>query len=73
MTRWQQVEQRAKETRKALKKCQIALKWVSCGFTQSVIVNGMGECSGCRNPDDGKLEPQCEGCKHNEYFEEVGA
>lgn len=71
MTRWKQIEQKAKETRKALKKCPIALKWVACGFTQSVIVNGMGECSGCRNPDDKELEPQCRDCKHNEYFKEA--
>lgn len=70
MTRWQQIEQRAKETRKTLKKCPIALKWVGCGFTQTVIVNSMGECAGCRNPDDGELEAQCRGCRHNEYFEE---
>lgn len=72
MTRWQQVEQRAKETRKTLKKCPVAIQWVSCGFAKSIIVNSMGQCSGCRNPDDGELEQRCSRCKHNEYFEEVG-
>lgn len=74
MTRWQLIEHRAKETRKALKKCQVAMKHVACGFSRSVIINSMGQCSGCRNPDDNELESQCRGCKHNEYFiEEVGA
>lgn len=71
MARWQQVEQRAKETRKTLKKCPIAIQWVSCGFAKSIIVSSMGQCAGCRNPDDGELEQRCSRCKHNEYFEEA--
>lgn len=73
MTKWQLIELRSKETRKALKKCPVALKYVSCGFARSVIINGMGQCAGCYDPDTGEMETQCKGCSHNEYFEEVRA
>lgn len=69
MTRWQQIEEREKASRRAMKKCPVAMKWVACGFGQPVI-NGVGQCSGCRNPDDGELESRCRGCGHNEYHVE---
>lgn len=72
MNIWQQREQQGKDTRKALKKCPVNLKYIGCGF-RPPVVNGMGKCSGCYNPDDGQMESQCRECQHNEYFEEVGA
>lgn len=73
MNIWQQRQQEEKETRRFLKKCPTALAQVKFGFKPPVI-NGMGKCSGCYNPDDGQMESQCRGCRFNEYFiEEVGA
>lgn len=73
MTIWQRRQQDEKEARKTLKKCETAKRQNDFGFEPPVI-NGMGQCSGCRNPDDNVLEPKCRGCRHNEYFiEEVTA
>lgn len=73
MNIWQQREQRSKNTRKVIKKCEAAQNQIKFGF-EPPLVNSIGQCSGCRNPDDGELESQCRGCQHNEYHvEEVGA
>ena len=45
----------------------MAKQYAGCGFKEPVI-NGMGQCSGCRNPDDNELESYCCTCEHNEYF-----
>lgn len=65
---FQRVEQKAKATARALRKCQTAQRWSKFGF-RSATVNAAGECSGCRNPDDTALEPECRQCRYNEYHE----
>lgn len=73
MNIWQQREKQGRDTRKFLKRCEVAQNQARFGF-EPPIVNGVGQCSGCRNPDDNELELQCRTCEHNEYFaEEVGA
>lgn len=73
MNRWQQRERKGKEARRFLNRCDIAQNQIKFGFNPP-IVNGMGQCSGCRNPDDGELESKCRTCRYNEYFVEgVGA
>lgn len=67
MTVWQRIEKRRKMTVKTLNRCPVRLKYAGCGFKPPVI-NGIGQCGGCYNPDDGQLEFQCRGCQHNEYF-----
>lgn len=67
MTRWQIIEQMEKKTRKALKKCPVNLYYIKCGF-KPPVVNGTGQCSGCRNPDDNEMEWQCCTCCYNEYY-----
>lgn len=68
----QRIEARTRESRRAMKKCRTAQRQKAFGFREAMI-NSRGECSGCRNPDDNKLEPECRTCRHNEYYvEEVG-
>lgn len=68
----QRVEARARESRRAMKKCPTAERQKAFGFPEALL-NSRGECSGCRNPDDNKLEQECRQCTHNEYYvEEVG-
>ena len=54
-TRWDLIREQEKKTKKALKSCTMAKQYAGCGFKEPVI-NGMGQCSGCRNPDDNELE-----------------
>lgn len=61
------VEARARESRRAMKKCETASRQKAFGFREAVV-NSMGTCSGCRNPDDNTLEETCRKCRHNEYF-----
>lgn len=68
MTIWQKREKQTRDTQKELKKCSINLRYIGYGF-KLPIVNKMGLCSGCRNPDDGELELDCRNCKLNEYAE----
>lgn len=63
------VEARARESKKALKHCKTAIRQKPFGFPEAFL-NGRGECSGCRNPDDNKLERECRECRHNEYYTE---
>lgn len=73
MTRWDLIREQEKKSRKTLKTCTMAKRYKVSGFKEPVI-NGRGQCSGCRNPDDGELEPQCDTCSCNEYYtEEVRA
>lgn len=73
MSRWDLIREQEKKTKKALKSCTVAKEYKGFGFTEPII-NGYGQCSGCRNPDDGELEPQCDTCSCNEYYiEEVTA
>lgn len=67
MTRWQQIEKKARAMRRVMKACIVVKKYTVSGFDTPVI-NGMGKCSGCYNPDDEQLEMQCTACPHNEYF-----
>lgn len=67
MTRWDLIKEQEKKTKKALKSCTMAKQYAGCGFKEPVI-NGQGQCSGCRNPDDDELESYCCTCEHNEYF-----
>lgn len=71
MTKRQIIEKREKETRRTLKKCEIAKRYVSCGFTKTIIINRNGQCAGCYDPDAKELEQQCKKCKCNEYFSET--
>jgi len=66
-TRWDLIREQEKKTKKALKSCTMAKQYAGCGFKEPVI-NGMGQCFGCRNPDDNELESYCCTCEHNEYF-----
>lgn len=71
MTKWQRIEKQRKDTTRFLKKCEVAVRHSKFGF-KPPVVNGVGQCSGCYNPDDGEMEQQCRGCTLNEYFiEEV--
>ena len=63
---FKRVEERAKATRKALKKCKTAQQQEKLGIWKAAV-NVYGACTGCRNPDDGILEPECRRCKYNEY------
>lgn len=73
MTKWQRIEKQRKDTARFLKKCEVAVRQSKFGF-KLPVVNGVGQCSGCYNPDDGEMEQQCRECTLNEYFiEEVRA
>ena len=65
---FQRVEERSKQARKALKNCELARRQKKFGFTEAVI-SSRGECTGCRNPDDGALDRKCKRCQYNEYYE----
>ena len=49
---FQRVEERSKQARKTLKNCELAQRQKKFGFKEAVI-SSHGECTGCRNPDDG--------------------
>ena len=53
---------------KALKNCELAQRHKKFGFKEAMI-SSRGECTGCRNPDDGTLDRKCKRCKYNEYYE----
>lgn len=55
---FQRVEERSKQARKALKNCELAQRQKKFGFKEAVI-SSRGECTGCRNPDDGTLDRKC--------------
>lgn len=65
---FQRVEERSKQARKALKNCELAQRQKKFGFKEAVI-SSRGECTGCRNPDDGTLDRKCKRCQYNEYYE----
>lgn len=65
---FQRVEERSKQARKALKNCELAQRQKKFGFKEAVI-SSRGECTGCRNPDDGALDRKCKRCQYNEYYE----
>ena len=65
---FQRVEERSKQARKALKNCELAQRQKKFGFKEAVI-SSRGECTGCRNPDDGALDQKCKRCQYNEYYE----
>lgn len=65
---FQRVEERSKQARKALKNCELAQRHKKFGFKEAMI-SSRGECTGCRNPDDGTLDRKCKRCKYNEYYE----
>lgn len=56
------------QARKALKNCELAQRQKKFGFKEAVI-SSRGECTGCRNPDDGTLDRKCKRCQYNEYYE----
>lgn len=66
---FQRVEERSKQARKTLKNCELAQRQKRFGFKEAVI-SSRGECTGCRNPDDGTLDRKCKRCQYNEYYEE---
>ena len=73
MSRWDRMREREKIAKRTLKNCTIAKRYKGFGF-KTPIVSSRGQCSGCRNPDDNELEPQCKVCSSNEYhIEEVRA
>ena len=61
---FQRVEERSKQARKALKNCELAQRQKKFGFKEAVI-SSRGECTGCRNPDDGTLDRKCKRCQYN--------
>ena len=65
---FQRVEERSNQARKALKNCELAQRQKKFGFKEAVI-SSRGECTGCRNPDDGMLDRKCKRCQYNEYYE----
>ena len=67
---FQRVEERSKQARKALKNCELAQRQKKFGFKEAVI-SSRGECTGCRNPDDGTLDRKCKRCQYNEYYEVI--
>lgn len=73
MTPWEKIEKQTRMTKLFLKKCVTAQNQIKFGFSPP-IVNGRGQCSGCYNPDDNRMESACRNCQHNEYYiEEVTA
>lgn len=73
MTLREKIEKQTRETRSVLKKCVTAQNQIKFGF-KPPIINGRGQCSGCYNPDDDRMESACRNCQHNEYYiEEVTA
>lgn len=70
MTKYERLEKQTKGTKRHLKKCDIADRWIKFGFGKT-IVNSQGKCGGCYNPDDQTLEPECKECPYNEYFVET--
>lgn len=61
---FQRVEERSKQARKALKNCELAQRQKKFGFKEAVI-SSRGECTGCRNPDDGALDRKCNHCANS--------
>lgn len=70
MTKAEQIKRQKERTKRALKKCEVAINFKGFGF-KTPVINRCGKCGGCYNPDDNELEQKCRTCKVNEYFIDI--